>query len=448
MALLSWKIVQRGNVWNAVRGAGVVMGIRVVGAGLTFLSQVFLARVMGTFEFGIYSYAFVLLTVLSVLAPFGVDWAILRFIPEYNTQKQWGGLAGITRAAIGIVAGIAAVIALVAAGAVYLFSDRIGQHYVIPLYIALASLPLFALFQVYVSFARAFGWAALAYAPQFVLRPVLLIALVATVVVVGAAPTATAVLLASLAAAALAFAVHAGLFHRSKSAVAETAPPVYYGRHWLSVSFPMAMFTAFQLITVYGDVLILGNFVEPDKIGIYNAAVRTASMINFVLMAVSATTTPKYAELFAQHKHDELRGYVAQILHWVFWPSLAAGLVIVLGGKLILSAFGPAFVEGFPVLVLLVLSYLTLAAVGNVDSLLSMTGHQRACARVMIWTAVVFVVLNFALVPFFGVLGAAISVWSASIVKSAWLVVIAKKRLGILALVTPPKLRLGRRAAA
>ncbi|MGZ8996266.1 MAG: hypothetical protein ACXW3P_07215 [Rhodospirillales bacterium] len=48
-------------------GYPAVMAIRIIGAGLAFLSQVFFARVMGTCEF--YSYAFVLLTVLSVLAP-------------------------------------------------------------------------------------------------------------------------------------------------------------------------------------------------------------------------------------------------------------------------------------------------------------------------------------------------------------------------------------------
>ena len=448
MPLFDWKAAQRSRIWGTMRGAGVVMAIRVMGAGLAFVSQVFLARVMGTYEFGLYSYAFVLLTVLSILAPFGVDWAVLRFIPEYSAKKRWRRLEGVFRASVGFVAAVSVAIAVVAAGLIYLFSDAIGPHYVVPLYLALASLPLFALFQIYLNFARAFGWAALAYTPNFVLRPIFLMVLVLGLVVVSVTPTANAVLIAALVASALAFAYQAVTIHRRKPHVTQPAVPAFHGRAWLTVAFSMALFNGFQLITTYGDVLILGHFVEPDQIGIYNAAIRTASIINFVLMAVSATATPKYAEFHARHQHDELRAYVTQTARWIFWPSLLGGLILIGVGKYVLLAFGEAFVAGYPVLVILVLSNLGLAATGNVDALLNMTGHQRACAWVMVWTGLVFIALNFALIPIFGVVGAALAVWASLTFKFAWLVIIAKKRLGVLALVTLPWPRPRRKATA
>jgi O-antigen/teichoic acid export membrane protein len=237
-------------------------------------------------------------------------------------------------------------------------------------------------------------------------------------------------------------------FHRRKSHVIQPAMPAYHGRAWLTVAFSMAMFNGFELITTYGDVLILGNFVEPDKIGIYNAAIRTAGIINFVLIAVSATATPKYAELYAKHQHNELRSYVSHTARWIFWPSLLGGILLILGGKYILLAFGPAFVDGYPVLVILVLSNLGMAATGNVDSLLIMTGQQRVCACVVVWTALAFIALNFTLIPLLGVIGAALAVWASLTFKFAWLVIIAKQRLGILALITLSWSRLRRRAAA
>ena len=446
--LFNWEVPQRSRIWGTIKDASVVMAIRIIGAGLAFLSQVFFARVMGTYEFGLYSYAFVLMTVLSVLAPFGIDLAVLRFIPEYSAKKRWRRLEGIFRASVAFVGVVAVAIALVAAALIHMFSDRIGEHYVVPLYLALASLPLFALLQMYMNFARAFGWAALAYTPHFILRPSFLIVLVIGLVVISVPPTANAVLVASLAASALACAYQAITFHRRKPHVIQPATPAYHGRAWLTVAFSMAMFSGFELITMYGDVLILGDFVEPDKIGIYNAAVRTAGIVNFVLIAVSAMATPKYAELYAKHQHDELRSYVIHTARWIFWPSLLSGILLILGGKYILLAFGPAFVDGYPVLVILVLSNLGVAATGNVDSLLIMTGQQRVCARVVIWTALAFIALNFTLIPLLGVIGAALAVWASLTFKFAWLVIIAKQRLGILALISLSWPRLRRRAAA
>jgi O-antigen/teichoic acid export membrane protein len=447
MPLFNWKAAQNSSVWGTIKGAGVVMAIRIIGAGLAFLSQVFLARVMGAYEFGLYIYAFMLLTVFSVLVPFGTDLAVLRFIPEYFVKKRWRRLEGVFRASIAFVGVMAVAIALVAAALIHVFSDRIGEHYVAPLYMVLVSLPLFALPQIYMNFARTFDWTALAYTPNFILRPALLIILVIGLVVVNVPPTATAVLVASLAASALAFAYQAITVHSRKPHVTQPAAPAYHVRAWLTVAFSMAMINGFELITTYGDVLILGNFVEPDKIGIYNAAVRTAGIINIVLMAVSATATPKYAELYAKHQHDELRSYVFDTARWIFWPSLLGGILLILGGKYILLAFGPAFIDGYPVLVILVLSNLGLAAAGNVDSLLIMTGQQRVCARVMVWTALAFIALNFTLIPLLGVIGAALAVWASLTFKFAWLVIVAKQRLAILALVTLSWPRLRPRAA-
>jgi O-antigen/teichoic acid export membrane protein len=71
----------------AQKVAGGAFLIRVFSAGLIYLSQILLARWMGSFEFGIYVYVWTLVLMIGDLADLGLATAAQRFIPEYTRRK-------------------------------------------------------------------------------------------------------------------------------------------------------------------------------------------------------------------------------------------------------------------------------------------------------------------------------------------------------------------------
>ena len=64
----------------AQRTAGAAFLIRVASAGLLYLSQVLLARWMGTFEFGVYVYVWTWVLLIGTMADFGLAIAAQRFV--------------------------------------------------------------------------------------------------------------------------------------------------------------------------------------------------------------------------------------------------------------------------------------------------------------------------------------------------------------------------------
>ena len=76
------------------RGSIVAFGIHVGGAGLTYCSQLLIARSIGAEGFGIYAYVFAWVTMLAYLAVLGFDVSLLRFIPAYRAQGEWPLLRG------------------------------------------------------------------------------------------------------------------------------------------------------------------------------------------------------------------------------------------------------------------------------------------------------------------------------------------------------------------
>ena len=145
----------------------------------------------------------------------------------------------------------------------------------------------------------------------------------------------------------------------------------------------------------------------PAEVGIYFAAGKTMALIMFVHYAVGSAVAHKFAALNARGDKDGLRAFVKDAVNWTFWSSLAGALLILALGKPLLSLFGPQFNAGYPVMFILVVGLLFRSAMGPVEYLLNMLGEQARCATVLGAAAVLNIALNFALVPAFGLVGAA-----------------------------------------
>jgi O-antigen/teichoic acid export membrane protein len=80
---------------------------------------------------------------------------------------------------------------------------------------------------------------------------------------------------------------------------------------------------------------------------------------------------------------------------------------------------------------ILAIGVLARAAVGPSETILNMLGHQRACAASLATAAVVCLVLNFALIPTWGIYGASIATASALVTAATLNWYAARRLLGI-----------------
>src|SRR5580704_16485758 len=68
------------------RLAGTIFIIRVLSAGLAYLSQILLARWMGGSDYGIYVYVWTWVLLLGSMMDFGIASSAQKIIPEYRTN--------------------------------------------------------------------------------------------------------------------------------------------------------------------------------------------------------------------------------------------------------------------------------------------------------------------------------------------------------------------------
>jgi O-antigen/teichoic acid export membrane protein len=413
------------------RLAGIIFVIRVLSAGLAYLSQILLARWMGGSDYGIYVYVWTWVLLLGSMLDFGLASSAQKIIPDYRTRGEQALLRGFLSGGRWLTFAASTVVALLLAGLVRLLSPWIEPGETMPLMIGCATLPAFVVANTQDGIARSHDWMTLGLMPQFIIRQALIIGITAGAFVLGFNLGAAVAMLASAGAVWIAMLGQMLVLNRRLGGHVERGPRNYDLKGWLSVSLPILLVESFYLLLSYTDVLVLQQFRPSDEVGIYFAVVKTLALVSFIHYAMSATTAHRFAEYHALGDNDRLAAYVAHAIRWTFWPSLAATVLLLAFGKPLLWLFGPQFVAGYDIMFVAAIGLVVRAAIGPVERLLNMLGHQHICAVAYAAAFVTNVVLCLALVPGFGGHGAAAATSLSLVAETALLFWIVRRRLGL-----------------
>jgi O-antigen/teichoic acid export membrane protein len=413
------------------RLAGTIFVIRVVSAVVAYLSQILLARWMGSADYGVYVYVWTWVLLLGSMMDFGISASAQKLIPEYRTAGEHALLRGFLSGSRSLTFAVSTVVSLLLAGLVKLLSPWIGTDTIVPLYIGCLTLPAFVVANTQDGIARSHDWMRLGLMPQFIVRQALIIGFTAGAVVLGFHLGATAAMLASAAAVWIAMIGQMLVLNRRLAAHVEPGEKAYDVSGWLAVSLPILLVESFYLLLSYTDVLVLQQFRSSEEVGVYFAVVKTLALVSFIHYAMSATTAHRFAEYNALGDKARLSAYVAHAIQWTFWPSLAATILLLAFGKPLLWLFGPQFVVGYDIMFLAAIGLVVRAAIGPVERLLNMLGHQKICALAYALAFVMNLVLCVALVPRFGGHGAAVAISSSLSFETVLLFWIVRRRLGL-----------------
>jgi len=415
----------------AQKVAGTAFLIRVVSAALIYGSQILFARWMGSFEFGIYVYVWTWVTLIGDLADLGLGSAAQRFVPKYRQTNSLDLLRGFIVRSRWLAIGTATVVAVTGAVTVKLLEPWLASYVVLPLMVACAILPFYALMQIQDGIARSYNWIRLALLPLYIVRHVIMLLLIGAAFLLDFATNAVTV----VSAVGVSFALTAigQTIMLNRRIAREIAPGQRKSEVgvWYAVSVPIILVEGFYLMLTSIDILVLQQFRSPDEVAIYYAAAKTLTLVTFVYFAVSAAVTHRFSEYHAAGDRQRLADILADSIRWTFWPSVAATVVILAMGQLLLSLFGARFVEGYPLMLILAVGLLARASVGPLERLLSMLGQQRVCALIYGTAFALNLVLCLTLIPRLGLEGAAIATSAALVVESILLFLATKSRLGL-----------------
>lgn len=424
---------------RALHGTATVFVLSLLAALAAYVFRLMLARRLSIEDYGLFFVLLSFIGLLGLFKDFGLSYALVKFIPELEVTKSWDRIKSLilSSALIQLVsAGIITAVLVVAAPVLMknvFHSDKVFML-VLFAFIFFISFPQGIVGICFQGFQRMF-----LYSSQDFLRNVFLILL--TLLFFGwgigmAAPAYAYIVMYALSFAIFFIIFSIKVFPQFWKAKAEFVSGNF--SQLLLFGLP-AMITIFgNNILQYTDSLMLTYLTNLTNVGLYQVAQPIATLAFYFSAATATAATPLASELMARRKYKELRKGV-ELLHtylFVVVVPIAAALMS-FPEIFIRLLFGEKFLAAAPALQILAVGAV-FGTIGYINlNLLFGLGKPKLSGKITFACVIANVALNFLLIPYYGLIGAAAATTVSYLLmlalssKSIWRTVRLKAQWGV-----------------
>lgn len=179
------------------------------------------------------------------------------------------------------------------------------------------------------------------------------------------------------------------------------------------------------------DRLVLGYFLPAKQVGIYAVATSAAALCALVLQAVNSIFAPTIASLHTAGEHTLLSGLYQTLTKWIIALTFPLIMLFVIFSRQLMGLFGADFLGGSAILSVVAMAELVNCGTGSVGYLLLMSGNEKRLIRVQLAVAILVLGLNLALIPLWGILGAAVVSAASTVMINTACLTVVRRRLNL-----------------
>lgn len=405
----------------------------VLGAAMPAL----LAHILSPKDMGVYSLAFSLVYLFSIVSGIGLENTLLRFISEAMGRNQPEHALDIIRKGLALTTISTALTAIF----IYFVTGTWLSNYLFHSTSLITVIGYIAIWLVFYTFKTLFS--TIFRALQDVRSAVLfggssdtLIAFVSLVFYwyyIGQA-TLDLVFGVLLAAITINTILAVWILKRKLKSLSLEGLSLSNTTYWdlVNHSWPLLMTAFMTVVMTQVTTWLLAFFRSGEDVAMYSAASRLASLIQIALVVVNMVVSPLIAKFYAQGRREEIERILRTTATVAAVPALLLqGIFILFGREVMRIVYGDFYADGAQILVILGLGQAITVFVGSCEHALIMTGHRKTMALLFFVTLLPGGAMSWLLISSYGVLGAAFAttIMIVSVELLIWLFVY--KRTGI-----------------
>ncbi len=415
-------------------GASVSLFGKIAGAGFDVIAEVVLARWLGPASYGLYGLGGAVLQMIGQFTPLGLSNGVIYYGSKYWTKDD-RRLKGVILQSFSVP---------------FLFSVLVGiLLYVIAPTLARAVFgkPEFAAVLRWIAFTLPFlvglkiATAATriskrmkysVYAQDLALGALGLLLAVVFLQFGWGLPGAMAAVLLSMGVAFVLALVY--VWQCFPKVLSRSVKPVFEGRGLWTYSLATLLVIIFggQLGTTSIGRLFLGAYAPSSEVGIFQAVSQSASYFSLILLGFNDIFAPMIASLYHAREMRRLEDVYRVSTRWGLYLCLPIFLALGFASRDFLTLlFGQKYAGGSQALMILLIGQFFNVGSGAVGYLLIMARRQKEWLAVSAGSVAANILLNWLLVPRWGIVGCA---WAASITTSIMFtlaVLLARRLIGV-----------------
>ncbi|MFD0713726.1 oligosaccharide flippase family protein [Paenibacillus sp. GCM10027626] len=414
------------------RSGSISFLINSCGMGLALLMQVTLARILGAASYGIFTFVSTLMTFLVFPAKLGFDTSIVRLVASYKAMNEWGLIKGLLKRANQI--GLILSLVITAAGVLFLIlqADGMTAEQLWTYSAGLATVPLLTLATLRQSVLQAVKDVMFSQMPEKIGRPVITMAiLIGCAALPGVQADAGTAMLCFAAAVLASWLIGAVVMRIRIGSQLQGVVPQFDTRSWTKLSVSLMLNAGMYLILGQLGVLMMGMMYSETESGLFSAAVRLATLAAFALTAVNMTAAPLLSELYATGNRAQLQRVCVTTGWSGFLFAAFLFLVLAAAGQPLLGLFGAEFKASFWPMLIMTFGQVVNAYCGQNGMIATMTGYQNPLTKALVVSTLINIVMNVALIPLWGMIGAALATSAGLICWNVIMVIFVYRKMQI-----------------
>ena len=395
------------HMLEVINGAAVALVLKVLGAGLTFLFNLVLARTLGAEGAGLYFLALTVTTIATVFGRMGLDNTLLRFTAANASVGDWGAVKGVYVKGIKL----ALIASVFSAIAVFVFAPVLANkvfqkpELAIPMrWMSLAVVPMSVLI-LHAEMLKGLKRIRDSLVVFGVGVPA--ISLMAFLLLGGSYGVKGAVW--AYASGVILTGFFSVIFWRMATPQLRKVSASFRTNDLLKSSIPLFWVASLNMLINWTATFALGIWGTKEDVGLFSMASRTAMLISLILTSVNSISAPKFAELYKKKEMAALgttARNTAKLMTLIASPLL---LLFLIAPQWVMGMFGGEFQKGSIFLSILAIGQFVNVATGSVGYLLMMSGKEKLMRNNLVLIAFISILLNAILVPIYGILGAVIA---------------------------------------
>ena len=399
-----------------VRGTGWLLFASILAALLGYVLRVVLARNLAIEDYGLFYAVFALVGLLASFKGFGIGQALMKYIPEFKIKKDF---SSVKKGIIYYFFVQIITYGLLLVG-LFILAEKLSLYYfkdikAVQLLITLGLAFFFAIFEslFHVLFLGYKKMNYYAFTHFFQMSLVVLITIILFYLGFGYLSPAYAYLFASVIAGAVYFL----LFFKFSPRTVKTKAPFDFKlfKKLTLFGLPLTISAVVASSVGYIDTLLLTFFIGLKEVALYNVALPVAMLLRQFAKSISLVLIPLSSEIYLKKKNILVDGIkrVQKYLLIVIFP-LSLGMIF-FAPFVILLFFGEGYVGATSTLRILSFSAIFYCvAYVNANILLGI-GKSKINAKIMAGGSLFALISNIILFPFYGIIGAALSLLFASL---------------------------------
>ena len=412
------------EVKKIISSSGINFMFRIFGLGISFVVMIFITNWFGLGTYGNYSVVFTISQAAAMIFALGIPNALVKIVGSEGLDSRQAKKLLLKGVKITLSLCLVPML-LFLLGSGFLSSrvfENTPQNYFL---IVSVSLPLFILHELFLYYFVATKNFLKFSIFMFFVPNVLLILLLYIAYHMGYAGEYTFVCFTI----SVLLTIVLEMFFIFELALNKEQVMVTSGELF-KIASPM-MFSGIMLYLLnWTDIIILGIMTTEEQVGIYNQAFKIGSVGMVVIISISTIITPKMAELSGKGDISGLKKLIHSSTRLVAILSLPIAVGLILLAPFLLSFFGKESLSGETALITIVGGVFFNAACGNVDQILNMSGNAGIFRNITVVCFLLNALLNVALIPSYGINGAAMASLITNVLMNIIAVYYIKKKLG------------------